>query len=258
MNMIPKKEILIVEDNELNRAILSEILSSQYHVLEAEHGQQALEMLQQYKERIALILLDVMMPVMDGYNFLDKVKEDPVLSLIPVIVTTQGNSETDEVAALAHGATDFVPKPYRPQVILHRVASLIKLRETAAMVNQFQYDRLTGLFSKEFFYQKVRERLDANPEQPYMIFCSNMENFKLYNDTFGREAGDHLLVRGAALLREKVDVDSICGRYSADRFLVLQEWRSGEDFFITKCFFIPWNRCLSKWVFTKLQTAPFL
>ena len=66
---------------------------------------------------------------------------------------TQSDSEADEVAALAHGATDFVPKPYRPQVILHRVASIIKLRETAAMVNLFQYDRLTGLFSREFFYE---------------------------------------------------------------------------------------------------------
>ena len=92
------------------------------------------------------------MPVMDGYTFLDMIRDDEELSLIPVIVLTQSNSETDEVAALAHGATDFVPKPYRPQVILHRVASLIKLRENAAMINQFQYDRLTGLYSKEFFY----------------------------------------------------------------------------------------------------------
>lgn len=62
-----------------------------------------------------------------------------VLSLIPVIVTTQSNSEADELAALEHGATDFVTKPYRPQVIRHRAASLIKLRETAAMVNQLMY-----------------------------------------------------------------------------------------------------------------------
>ena len=150
------KQILIVEDNELNRAMLREILSDAYKVLEAENGQEALDILEQNKDDIHLILLDVMMPVMDGYTFLDKIKKDAELALIPVIVTTQGDSEADEVAALAHGATDFVPKPYRPQVILHRVASLIKLRETAAMVNQFRYDRLTGLYTKEFFYQKVR------------------------------------------------------------------------------------------------------
>ena len=141
--MIPQKQILIVEDNEINRAILCEILSDEYRVLEAENGQVALDLLRECKDDIALILLDVMMPVMDGFTFLDHLKEDAQLSLIPVIVMTQSNSEEDEVAALAHGATDFVPKPYRPQVILHRVASIIKLRETAAIVNLLQYDRLT-------------------------------------------------------------------------------------------------------------------
>ena len=195
-----KQQILIVEDNELNRAILSELLSNDYKILEAENGQEALHILEQEKESINLILLDVMMPVMDGYTFLDIIKKDPELSLIPVIVMTQGDSEADEIAALKHGANDFVPKPYRPQIIKHRVASLIKLRETAAMVNQFQYDRLTGLYTKEFFYRKVRECLDANPEKEYTIVCSNLENFKLYNDTFGREEGDRLLMKGASCI----------------------------------------------------------
>ena len=167
--MVPRKHILVVEDNELNRAMLCEILTEQYSVLEAGNGQEALNILSQSGDSVSLILLDVMMPVMDGYAFLDQLRGEPELSLIPVIVMTQGSSEEDEVAALAHGATDFVPKPYRPQVILHRVASLIKLRETAAMVNMFQYDRLTGMYSKEFFYQKARERLDADLNNTYTI-----------------------------------------------------------------------------------------
>ena len=218
-----KKQILVVEDNELNRAILREILSGEYRVLEAENGQEALDVLRRHGDSVALILLDVMMPVMDGYTFLDHIRDDAELSLIPVIVTTQSDGEDDEVSALAHGATDFVPKPYRPQVILHRVASLIKLRETAAMVNQFQFDRLTGLYSKEFFYRKVRERLDEDPEREYTIVCSNIENFKLYNDAFGREAGDRLLLECAAVLRTQAGEGAVCGRYGADRFLCLQE-----------------------------------
>ena len=221
--MVQKKRILIVEDNELNRAILCEILSGDYEVLEAENGQEALEVLQQHRDSIALILLDVMMPVMDGYAFLDRIREDAELSLIPVIVMTQSDSEEDEVSALAHGATDFVPKPYRPQVILHRVASLIKLRETAAMVNQFQYDRLTGLYSKEFFYQKVREQLLENPEEDYCIVGSNIENFKLVNDIFGQEAGDRLLKEAADITQSMVCGVGFCGRLGADRFLCLQK-----------------------------------
>ena len=216
------KQILIVEDNELNRAMLCEILSEEYQVLEAENGQEALEILRIHGDTVALILLDVMMPVMDGYAFLDLVRQDPQLSLIPVIVTTQSGSEEDEVAALSHGATDFVPKPYRPQVILHRVASLIKLRETAAMVNQFQFDRLTGLYSKEFFFRKVRERLQEDPEGDYSIVCSNIENFKLVNDVFGTQAGDHLLREVADITRSMVGQEGFCGRFSEDRFLCLQ------------------------------------
>ncbi|MDO4395246.1 MAG: response regulator, partial [Clostridia bacterium] len=132
-----KKQLLIIEDNKLNREMLKAILLNEYRVLEASSGQEGLEILRDHKEDIALILLDVMMPIMDGYDFLDIIKKDDELSLIPVIVTTKADQDEDEVSALVHGATDFVPKPYRPQVILHRVAGIIKLRETAAMINQF-------------------------------------------------------------------------------------------------------------------------
>ena len=152
--MIRQKKVLIVEDNKINREILNEILSGTYEVLEAKNGKAALEILQQNRGEISLILLDVMMPVMDGYTFLDLIKKDIEFALIPVIILTQRDSEKDEIDALAHGANDFVPKPYRPQVILHRVAGLIKFREAAAMVDQFQYDRLTGHYTKEFFYQR--------------------------------------------------------------------------------------------------------
>lgn len=221
--MKQQRQILIVEDNELSRDMLRETLSDEYRILEAENGKDALDILEKHRDDINLILLDVMMPVMDGYAFLDKMREDSELALIPVIVMTQSNLEEDEVNALVHGAADFVPKPYRPKVIRHRVASLIRLRETAAMANQFRYDRLTGLYSKEYFYRKVRERLDEKPEQKYSIVCFNIENFKLYNDSYGREAGDRLLRDAAEKAREMMGDDGICGRYGADRFLLFQE-----------------------------------
>ena len=163
-----------------------------------------LAVLRKYRDGIALILLDIIMPVMDGYTFLARMQEDPALASIPVIVTTQSDDESDEVTALSHGATDFVAKPYKTQVILHRVANIIKLRETAAMINLIQYDRLTGLYSKEFFYQRVKETLAAHPEQEYDIIYSNIENFKLVNDIFGVPSGDRLLVNVAAMFSKQV------------------------------------------------------
>ncbi|MBC8569573.1 EAL domain-containing protein [Zongyangia hominis] len=223
--MLSQRKILVVEDNVINRTMLCEILSGQYQVLQAENGQAALSVLKENGDQISLILLDIMMPIMDGYTFLSIVKADKALSAIPVIVTTQSDGESDEVAALSHGASDFVAKPYKPQVILHRVASIINLRETAAMMHQVQYDRLTGLFTKEFFYQRVKEILLRNPNRSYDIICSNIDNFKLINDIFGMPAGDQLLRIVAELYIKKVGDKGICGRFNADQFICLLEHR---------------------------------
>lgn len=235
--IISKKKILVVEDNFLNRQLLCQILMNDYDLLEAENGQEALDILKQYGENISLVLLDIIMPVMDGYTFLSIMKADTSYTSIPVIVTTQSEGESDEVAALSQGAADFVSKPYRPQIILHRVASIINLRETAAMINLIQYDRLTGLYSEEFFYQRVKESLIRNPHKKYDIIYADIENFKLINDIFGITAGDRLLCIIAKLYTEQVGGKGICGRFNADRFFCLLERQREYDntFFMDAC-----------------------
>ncbi len=221
--MTAQRKILIVEDNAINREMLREILISTYQVLEAENGQEALAVLEKQKDEVSLILLDISMPVMDGYTFLSLIKDDADYSLIPVIVTTQSDSEADEVAALSHGVADFTPKPYRPEIILHRIANIINLRENAAMVNQLQYDRLTGLYSKEYFYKQAKDLLMQYPEKEYDIICSDIENFKLINDVFGVPVGDRLLQGIAGLYREIVGDCGIYGRIGADQFACMRE-----------------------------------
>lgn len=224
--MPARKKILIVEDNEINRAMLCNLLSEQYLTIEAENGKEALEILKQQQNKdISLILLDIIMPVMDGYAFLDEMHKNPEISAIPVIVATQVDSEEDETTALAHGASDFVTKPYRPQIILHRVASIIRLRETAAMINQFKHDRLTGLYSKEYFYQKVREILRRSPQKQYDIIVSDIENFKLINDTFGLAVGDEVLINVAEMYHKIIGDKGVYGRISADMFVSMIEKR---------------------------------
>ena len=218
-----RKTILVVDDNEINRDILREILIDSYNVAEAENGEAALERLRSGGDEISLILLDMMMPVMNGYEFLSKAKADRELSLIPVIVLTQSDTEDVEIAAFSSGATDFVRKPYRPEIIRHRIASLITLRETAAMANEYRFDRTTGLYTKAYFYQQAKELLEQHPEREYDIICSNVENFKLYNDTFGVAKGDELLVGIAALSKEHMARYGIYGRLGADRFMYLCE-----------------------------------
>lgn len=226
--MIARKKVLIVEDNNLNREMLRQILEPEYDCLEAENGQVALDVLKIYGERISLILMDIIMPVMDGYTLLSIIKANPTLSSIPVIVTTQNDDESDEVAALSKGAADFVAKPYKPQIILHRAASIINLRETAAMVNLIRYDRLTGLFGKEYFLQSVRNILTQRPGNEYVIICSDIENFKLLNDICGIAAGDRLLRNVADMYKKILGPDMICSRLNADRFACLVEQKDQD------------------------------
>ena len=233
--MSHKKTILIVEDDALNREILSAILADTYDTVEAENGKEALEIFTAHKDEISLVLLDLFMPIMDGYSFLDVVSQDKELSLVPVIVTTHDSNNITETDALRHGATDFVPKPYNRDIILNRVARLIKFRETAAFINQMNTDRLTGLMSKDYFYVKADEMITQNPDKEYNIVCTDIEDFNLYNDIFGYEEGDRLLVKLSKQIRENLEGRGICGRFQADKFVCLVESdyeRSSREKFI--------------------------
>ena len=203
-------------------------MSSQYETLEAENGKVGLEILEREKEAVSLILLDIVMPVMNGYEFLDALKANPAIASIPVIVTTQNEGENDEIAALERGASDFVAKPYKAKVILRRVASIIHLRENATMLNLFQKDRTTGLLSKEYFCQQAEKILRSNPDKTYDIICSDVENFKLINDAFGMQGGNKVLKNMGGICQKSTDtLGGICSRFHADQFVSMIEHTEG-------------------------------
>lgn len=221
--MAERIKLLIVEDNTLNRVLLKEILIADYDVLEAENGEDAISILNEYGYNISLILLDIFMPVMDGYDFLKYMRNVPSYSSIPVIVTTQGNSEEDEVKALSRGATEFISKPYNPHIILHRIKNIISLRESAALANTLQHDHLTKLLSREYFFQKAKEILVKYPDEEYDLVCSDIENFKLINDIHGIDKGDFVLKNIAKVFLEIPDEGRICCRFQGDQFVCLHK-----------------------------------
>ncbi|WMI79831.1 EAL domain-containing protein [Anaerotignum sp. MB30-C6] len=228
------KNILIVDDNKKNRQVLSKILCSQYNIIEAENGKEALEILNHHYKSISVILLDIVMPVMNGYELLAELRSDAFLSNIPVIVTS-GNEEIDiEVNALSLGAHDFIQKPYLPDVIKHRVANTIYLRETACLISSVQKDALTGLYSKEYFYRLVEEILHNNPDKKYDIICADIERFKLVNELYGTKEGDALLRYVANMLQDKVQDLGICGRIGGDVFAIIIDHQEEyeEEFFL--------------------------
>ena len=216
-----KRELLVVEDNELNREILAEILMPDYVVHQAENGKEGLDLLRQRAAKISLVLLDIQMPVMNGYEFLDAVRQEVRFANIPIIVMTSSGEAKEEIRCLESGASDFVSKPYDPEIILRRVESMIRLSEASAMLNKVEYDLLTGVLNKEFFYDQAQRLLDSNPDQAYDVLCADIEAFKLINDRHGVRGGDELLRFVAKKIQEAMPEGALCGRISGDVFAVL-------------------------------------
>lgn len=225
--MSMKRKVLVVEDNALNRKMLVDILHTSYSVTEAENGKEALDILNK-DDSYSIILLDMMMPVMDGYTFLDRLRESKVLSSIPVIVMTQNDTDEDEINALIHGAMDFIPKPYKPQIILHKINTIIRFRETSAMMNELKFDALTGLYTKNYLFSQIRKTLNENPDSEYAIVVTNFENFKLFNDIYGVKKGDQLLAKYGHDSRASLADKDLAGRYASDRFVFMTEKKKSE------------------------------
>lgn len=219
-----KKTILIIDDEVLNRRVLRKILESDgFRVMEAENGRVAFDILKKKEPPIALALLDLSMPVMDGYELLEKLKQTGLLVQVPVIVTTGNNQDDEEVKSLRYGASDFITKPYKVDVVRHRVRSLLRLCENAALLSQLETDPLTGVYSREFFYRRVESLLQEDPEGAYDIVCSDIEDFKLVNANYGIEVGDDLLRCIARHNMDCVGDDGVCGRLGADTFAVFRK-----------------------------------
>lgn len=224
--MRARKKILIVDDSFINREILRAILEDEYDLLEAGNGRAALDIAKREADGIAAILLDIIMPVMDGYTFLKEIKQIRVLMNIPVIVMTQSDGEEDEIKALSLGAADFLTKPYRAMIIRQRLANMLQLQETAALRNLAEHDTLTGVYNCETFYHKVMEGLENHPDRQYDMICLDVEKFKLINDIFGKLEGDKLLCYLAEELKKvSVKVNGLAARLGNDIFALCMQRR---------------------------------
>lgn len=214
-----RKKILLVDDSFINRGILRAILEDEYDLLEAENGQQALEIVEEENGAISAVLLDILMPVMDGYAFLKILKENHKYMNIPVIVMTQNNGDEEEIKALTMGAADFLTKPYKAMIIRQRLANMLQLQEAAALRNLVEQDPLTGVLNCDTFYRKVSEGLEVNQDKKYDMICLDIEKFKLINDIFGVPEGDKLLrFLGERLKEESLKLNGLAARLGNDIF----------------------------------------
>ena len=215
-----KRQILVADDEFINREILENVLADEYDVLKAEDGEMAYEMIKKNRNTLSLILLDLIMPKLTGLELLARLGEDPELKGIPVIVLT--SDQDSEVTSLKKGAYDFIPKPYpQPDVIKARISRSIELAEDRQIISSTERDELTGLFTIEYFYRYGNQFDKIYPSADRDALCFDINHFHVLNERFGIAKGDEILKCIAHRLEEEFNYSGcfVC-RKAADTFLV--------------------------------------
>ncbi|MDD6037637.1 MAG: EAL domain-containing protein [bacterium] len=216
-----KRKILIVEDQEINRKILVKLLGQDYDIVCASNGKEAIELMRKHILDLSAVLLDLIMPVMDGYEVLRQMRADTLLSDIPVLVASQKDGDNSELEALNLGANDFISKPYNAGILRLRLQNLISMHEASVRIDALERDSVTGLYTKAAFAQRVTETLKEHPDLEMDIVALDIDHFKLVNESYGTQTGDSILRFVAELIQGFIDFQySICARYYADQFLL--------------------------------------
>ena len=218
---MPRK-ILIADDNAINRQMLINVLGGEYDVLEADNGREALAEMHRHYRLLSAVLLDIVMPEMDGYEVLRCARENALLAQIPIIIVTGSEDEESRVKALSYGANDFILKPFNPEIVKHCLRNNIALRETTSILNAIQKDKLTRLYNREAFFEKAGTMIRDREPGYYILSCFDIDNFKLINDQYGAAEGDRILKEiGNAVHVNMDDIGGVAGRISADNFAAL-------------------------------------
>jgi diguanylate cyclase (GGDEF)-like protein len=236
--------ILIVDDNPTNMAVLVEYLTCQgYEIHVAEDGESALESLEFIHPE--LILLDIMMPRVDGFETCRRLKADPAYSDIPVIFMTSLAEIRDKVKGFEAGAVDYITKPIQHEELLARVNTHISLRNLqrslvkknlelqteiterkklqAALEHLAITDSLTGIYNRRHFLQVTEVELarSIRYEHAMSILMIDIDKFKHVNDRYGHLVGDQILLNVAERLQCELRIHDVLGRYGGEEFAIL-------------------------------------
>ena len=213
-----ERTILIVDDESINRELLGNIIQSEYKVIYAADGKEALEKIHSEGNTISLVLLDLLMPVMNGNEVLKTMNDEGIINEIPVIVLT--SEKSSEIESLKLGAADFLTKPYDlPEVILARVRHSIQLFENSKIIHATEFDKLTLLYSPDFFFEYASQFDQRFPDKVMDAVVINFTRFHLLNELKGRNFGDEILNAMADGIRKALlKTGGIAGRNEADFF----------------------------------------
>ena len=217
----PRPKVLVVEDSRTNVGILVGLLQD-YDVMVALDGETALELLA--RETPDVILLDIVMPGMDGFEVCRRIKERDDLSAIPILFITGRTDEASIIEAFDIGGSDYVTKPFRSKELLARVRIQVEYRRAMDQLRTMAVtDGLTGLANRRaFFADGLRLLNEARARAlPLAAMMLDIDHFKRVNDQYGHARGDEVLRRVADALRDHTDGRDLCARVGGEEFALL-------------------------------------
>ncbi len=252
------EKILIVDDSTLQAAQLKSILKDEYDITIAQTAEEGLWLVE--NGEYSLILLDVVMPGMDGFTLLKKLQEEIVTRSIPVILITSLSDVKNEQYGLVLGAVDYITKPFHSLIVKARVNTHIKLYNYRMQAEvQSMTDQLTGVANRRRYehYSIAKWQEAARLQVPISICMFDIDHFKKYNDTFGHPAGDKVIASiaktASACFRRNTD---FFARYGGEEFVAISMGNSSEKMFgylkkirqAIENLHIPHDPSVSEWV----------
>lgn len=217
------EKILIVDDSIIQAAQLKAILDTDYDITVAQTAEDGLRYVS--SEDFSLILLDVIMPGMDGFTLLKMLQEEIITRSVPVILITSLSDTENELRGFTLGAVDYITKPFQPVIVQARVNTHVKLYQYRRQVEeQSMTDQLTGIANRRRYEQySLKKWKEASRLQiPFSICMFDIDNFKKYNDTFGHPAGDKVIISVANVLSGSLRrTTDFVARYGGEEFVAI-------------------------------------
>lgn len=218
-----KNSILIVDDEKLQLKTLALILGQDYTVYVTSSGEEAIEIAEKYLPD--LILLDIVMPGMDGYEVLSRLKSNPSASKIPVVFITGLRSDEDQVKGLGSDVVDYITKPFNEQIVLLRVRNQMKIIDQIRTIEHLsRIDQLTNIPNRRYFTERIKAEWSSSMRnrRHLSILILDIDFFKKYNDTYGHQQGDAAVAATAqAILSSLSRANDFAARYGGEEFAVL-------------------------------------
>lgn len=229
--MSEKAVLLIVDDVPTNVQALALLLKEEYTIKVATGGSRALELASQ--DPIPdLILLDVQMPEMDGYDVLRLLREQSDTVHIPVIFVTGKDSVEDEERGLQMGAVDYITKPIRPSIVKARVKTHITLKQqNDKLIAMATHDQLTGLYNRHYLSDVLAKKVAQwkRHNDPLSVIMVDIDHFKSVNDTFGHLMGDLILKAVGNVIEISARKEDIAARFGGEEFILVLDNCTAQD-----------------------------